>query len=79
MADMIPASKVAEAALAQVRQAAANIPTSYHDSDKIKQQAVHLQVATELLVLISAPAPMAIHGDEVALTMLAPPEAPQSA
>lgn len=79
MVDMIPASKVAAAALAQVRQAADNVPESYHDSGKIKQQAVHLQVAVELLLLIAAPAPMAIHGDEVALTMLPPPEAPQSA
>lgn len=53
MSDMIPASKVAAAALHQVRQAAQCFPQTYHDSEKVAKAKVHLQVADELLGLIA--------------------------
>lgn len=53
MSDMIPASKVAAAALHQVRQASECFPTSYHESEKAAKGKVHLQVASELLGLIA--------------------------
>jgi hypothetical protein len=55
MADMIPAAKVAAAALRQVKQAADSFPNSYHDTDKAERGKVHLQVAAELLALIAGP------------------------
>lgn len=57
MPDMIPAAKVAAAALHQVQQAGENFPETYHDSGKVAKAKVHLQVATELLALIAEPGP----------------------
>ena len=51
----VPSSKVAAAALRQVKQAAECFPASYHDTEKAAKAKVHLQVAAELLALIAEP------------------------
>lgn len=64
MVDMIPAARVAAAALSQIKQAEACFPASYHETDKAAKGKIHLQVAAELLALIAPPPVMVnVHRD----------------
>lgn len=80
MPDMIPASKIATAALEQVLKAKALKPASYHDTGKIAAQEIHLQVAAELLEIIAEPSqltPPTEAGSPPQLLLQTPPIDPE--
>lgn len=78
MPDMIPASKIAAAALSQVREAQAVGPASRYDTEAIERQKVHLKVAAELLALIADPPQMAHPAGDGTLTIIPPGSPPRS-
>ena len=55
MNDMIPASKVAAAALRQIEKATERMPSNRYEDGQIEAQKIHLGVAAELLALIAEP------------------------
>lgn len=74
MPDMIPAARVAAAALHQVEQARNCFPTSYHETEKAMQGKIHLQVASELLALIAEPPKMIHLAEDGTVTPITAPE-----